>query len=407
MSVRGRVMRSGTSVRIFIVSATLLFALLDNSAIAQYSITQISRDNTLLELNPYLHGAATPAPATPNHLATPALRQPRSVPERPQTGRLAVAKPNVRAQQAIGQEPPIGVKHGRPGNKAAGRPPANTREIQIVRPLAPPSPQAAVVRATNAAASAPEPVVAVAGTVAAGPPVQPNASGPAEVEPMPKPPGATNTAASVPEPIEVVAPARQIPATPEPAVAVVETVAAGPPVQPNASNPADIEPMPTPPGATNTAARAPEPVEVVGQARLPETAEPAVAVVETVAAGPPVQPNAKNPVEAEPMSTPPGATNTAASAPESVEVVAAARQIPETPEPVADVTGTVTAGPPVRPNASNPVEAEPMSTASAPSGTSAWRAVLLWVAPAMLFGFLVWGARRQLVPPVGSAGVSA
>jgi hypothetical protein len=400
-------MRSGTSVRIIAVSATLLFALLDSPAIAQYSITQVNQDNTLLELNPYLHGAATPAPAAPNHQVAPALRQPRSVPERPQTGRLAVAKPSVRAQQSIGQEPPIGVKHGRPGNKAAGRPQADTREIQIARPLTPPSPQAAVVGATNAVANAPEPVVAVAGTVAAEPPMQPNASGPAKVEPVPTPPGATNTAASAPEPVEVAAPARQIPETREPVVAVAETVAARPPVQPNAGNPAEVEPMPTPPGATNTAASAPEPVEVVAQARLPETPEPTVAVAETVAAGPPMQPNASNPAEVEPMATPPGATNTAANAPEPVEVVATARQIPETPERVVDITGTVTARPPVRPNASNPAGAEPMSTASARSGTSAWQAVLLWLAPAMLFGFLVWGARRQLAPPAGSAGVSA
>jgi hypothetical protein len=185
----------------------LLFAALPESAIAQYSVTKIGPNNALLELNPFLHAAATPAPAIPKSQATPALPQPRSGPERRQASRLAVAKP--RAQKAVKQDPPT--------NKAAGRRPANTQKIQIARPLTPPSPTAAVACATNAVASAPAPVEAV---------------------------------------VEVVAPARQIPETPEPVVAVVATVAAGPPAQ---ANPAELKPLSTPPGATNTAEHAPDP----------------------------------------------------------------------------------------------------------------------------------------------------
>jgi len=260
----------------------LLFALLNESAIAQYSITQIGQNNTLLELNPFLHGAATPAPSIPKPQATLASRQPRSAPERPQASRLAVAKPSVRAQEAVKQEAPA--------DKAAGRRPANTQKIQIARPLTPPSPTAAVACATNAVASAPALV-------------------------------------------QVVAPARQIPETPEPVVAVVATVTAGPPAHPNAGNPTEVKPVSTPPGATNKAEGAPDPAEVV---------------TGTVAAGPPAQPNAGNSAEVKPISTPPGATNTAERAPESIEVVAPARQTLETPEPVVAVVGTIEAEPPAR-----------------------------------------------------------
>jgi hypothetical protein len=243
MSIWGRAMRIRTSARLFAVSAILLFAPLNESATAQYTIAQPGPNNTLLELNPFLHAAATPAPAMPEPEAAPTSHRPRSTPERRPASRLAAATTSVRAQKAVKREPPA--------NRAAGRRPTGTQKVQIAGPLTPPAPTAAVACATNAVASAPAPVEAAA---------------------------------------QVVAPSRQSPETPEPVVAVVTTVTAGPSTQAGAGNPVEVKPLSTPPGATSTAERAPGPVEAAAPARqIPETPEPVVAVVGAVGAEPPAR----------------------------------------------------------------------------------------------------------------------
>ncbi|MGP0090042.1 MAG: hypothetical protein ACLPKB_08780 [Xanthobacteraceae bacterium] len=445
-------MRIRTSARVFAVSATLFFAFLDTSAIAQSLITQASQNDASLELNPFLHPAATSAPAIPKQQATPALRGPRTAPPLPQASRLAVATPSVKVQKAVKQEPPTGVKQGRPEEKVAGGRPANTREVRIAQPLAPRSADAAAVRTANrpegvadpvdvAPAArqipeAPDPVVAVARTaaslestelnVAAGPPVQANASNGAEAGPISPPPGAASTAASASEPVVAVvgtvadgppvqseggdpAEVKPMPMSPSaanvaestPDPVVVGTVADGPPVQPNGSNPAEAKQMATPPGAANTEQSAPE---------------PAVAVVEAVAAGQLVQPEGNHPAEAKQMSAPLGATK-GESAPEPLEVTAPAHQAPETPEPVVTVVRTaasvelkdlhLAAWPTAQPNAGNPAGLEPLSAARAPSATAASRVVMLGLGAAIVVGLLAWGVRRQLTLPAGLGSVRA
>src|ERR1700674_2497259 len=115
------------SVRIFAICIMLLPALLNKSADAQYYSTQINQSNAPLELNPFLHGTATPARTIPVQQATPLLQyapdeqprfpvapQPQSALERPQTDQLSVAKPSVRKQKPVKRAPPVLVKHELP-----------------------------------------------------------------------------------------------------------------------------------------------------------------------------------------------------------------------------------------------------------------------------------------------------
>lgn len=180
------------SARIFAIGMMLPLVPLNKSANAQYYNTQINQSSAPLELNPFLHGAATPARAMPEHQIAPALQyapeeqprfpvvlQPQSEPERPQRGQSSVAKPSVRKQKAVKRAPPIVVKHDLPAAvqreplpaKAAADRPAPTGQIEIAQPLAQPplapSPRAATVRATEMTVSAPVPaeVVALAGQI--------------------------------------------------------------------------------------------------------------------------------------------------------------------------------------------------------------------------------------------------
>lgn len=255
------------SVRIFAISMMLLSVLLNKPANAQYYNTQINQSSAPLELNPFLHGIATPARTIPEHQVVPALQyapeeQPRfpampqaqSEPERPQASQLSVAKPNVRKQKAVKRAPPVVVKRDLPAvvqplaAKAAGRRPAPAREIQIAQPPAQPasapSPRAAMVRATEMTVSAPVPaeVVALASQI---------------------------LASQIPETADPVTAGVRIVAADEfteldRAAAEVKIVsadelndldlAAGLPVQTNGSNPAEARPMPTRPAPSATSA---------------------------------------------------------------------------------------------------------------------------------------------------------
>jgi hypothetical protein len=429
-------MRIRTSANVSAVSATLLFAFLDTPAIAQSLIAQASLNDASLELNPFLHPAATSAPAIPKPQVTPALRGPRTAPPLPQTSRLAVAKPSVKVQKAVKQEPPTGVEHGRPEEKAGGGRPANSREARIAPPLAPRSADAAAVRTANGPEGvadpvdvapagrqipeAPDSVVAVARTAApvesaelsaaAGPPVQANAGNGAEAGPIS--PDAANTAASAPEPVVAAvgtvadgppaqseggnpAEVKPMPMSPR---AANRTVADGPPLQPNGSNLVETKQMATPPGAANTEQSAPEPV----------------VVVEAAAAG---QPEGSNPAEVKQMSAPLVGATKGESAPEPLEVTAPAHQVPETPEPVVTIVRTAASvelkdlhlatWPTAQPNAGNPADVEALSTADAPSATAASQVVMLGLGAAIVVGFLAWGVRRQLTLPAGPDSVRA
>jgi hypothetical protein len=289
-------MRIRARVHLFAASATLLFPLLNNSALAQYSIVQAGPNNALLELNSFLHSAAATPPTASKPQTTPVSPQPQPPPQRPQASRLAVARPSVKAQKTAKPALSAEVRHQRTADNAAGRRAAKTPVNQIAQPLSPLLPKAAVACATNTAESVPDPIVAVVKALVAGPPMQPNAVPPAEGKQVSTPPVATNTAES----------------TPAPVVAVVGTVAAAARAQPDANDPAEIKP-PSPPGATGTAEIAP--------ARV-------VAVAGTVAAGTPVQPDAGNPAEVKPTSPPAGATNRSEGPRAPVEVVDQAVSVP-------------------------------------------------------------------------------
>jgi hypothetical protein len=252
------------SGRMFVISIILLTTLFNKSASAQYYDTQANQSNAPLELNPFLHGATTAPRNIPTHQITPvlqyapeeqpgfpALPQPQSEPERPQASQLAGANPSGRKQRAIKRASAIAVKHDLPVvvqrkplvAKAAGGRPAPTDEIKIAQTLAqptpPPSPQAAMVSATEITVSAPVPadIMALAGQIqetanavtsgvrivsadefteldraadgvrivpadelndldlAAGPPVQTGGSKPAEARPMPTRPAPSATSA--------------------------------------------------------------------------------------------------------------------------------------------------------------------------------------------------------------------
>src|SRR5580704_11495385 len=183
------------SVRIFAISTMLLPALLNKPASAQYYNTPSSQGNAPLELNPFLHGAATPARTSPEYQVTPVLQyapeeqprspaaqRPQSEPEQPQTSRLSVAKPNVKKQKVVKREVPIAVKHELraevqreplTAEPTAARRSASMHEIQIGQPPSAPSASAAVARGTSttANASAPAEVVAQAGQIPSSDPV--------------------------------------------------------------------------------------------------------------------------------------------------------------------------------------------------------------------------------------------
>jgi hypothetical protein len=247
-------MSIGVSVRIFAINTMLLAALLDKSAVAEhYRIHAISEQQ-----------------------ATPALQfgpeeQPRSAPERPRARRLSVAEPSVRKQKAV--------RHERPAGKAAGRGPASAPAGAAV--------PVDVAGPAHQIPETPDPVAAGVRTVTADelnrlnpagrPPVQPNGSNTAEA--MSTRPGATNKTISAPLPVGVVAPAGQIPETPDPVVAGVRTLAAdelsglnlaaGSPVQPDGSGPAGAGPISRAPAPSGTSSALPVmlgvgPVLVVG-----------------------------------------------------------------------------------------------------------------------------------------------
>jgi hypothetical protein len=163
-----------------------------------------------------------PADVKPMSASPDATNMPQSAPD------LAVAAVATVATAA----PPV---------RLEGRDPAE------VKPMSTP------LSATDAGESAPEPDIAVVGSVTVGPPILSGGTSSAEV--MSTPPGATSAAESTPDPVAAAAVARQIPETAEPVVAVVRTaasvelnelnLAAGPPVQPSASNPAEVKTMST------------------------------------------------------------------------------------------------------------------------------------------------------------------
>jgi hypothetical protein len=252
------------SVRLFAIGTMLLPALLNTSASAQYYNTQINQSSAPLELNPFLHGTATPARTLPEHQALPALQyapeeqprfpvmpQPQSEPERPQTSQLSVAKPSVRKQKAVKRTPPIVVKHDLPAvvqraplaAKAAGGHPVPTGEIEIAQPLAQPpsapSPRAAMVRATEMTVSAPVPaeVMALAGQI------------PESADAVTA--GVRIVAADEFTELDRAADDAKIVSADE----LNELdLAAGPPLQINGSNPAEARPMPTRPAPSATSA---------------------------------------------------------------------------------------------------------------------------------------------------------